>query len=248
MKFIVGLLLFSQYAFSEVLIAHCRDRPPELQITQDGCGGPVAEMIELAVLRIGHEVKWVNVPWARTINTAKSGMVDIIPRHSISAERRKFLHAVSYGCQVRHVSFIVKLGSDIKIEDSNSLSSYRVGVIRGSFYSNSISKRQYSGLHAVDDNEQLISMLLNNRIDIAITSSDHGVEIFKAQEGLAELDYKEKFHNSRYISMPKQSDKSRYYSDFGIEILEMRLSGEVAKIFSKHNLPPPEQNCQINKP
>ncbi len=221
--------------------AHCRERAPELIPRDEGCSGPVAEIVELAVQRMGHTIKWSNVPWARTITVAEFGDVDIIPRHSMNAKRDVFLNSVAYGYSIRKVYYMITPQKNIKINKFEDLIPYKIGALRGSFYSDLFANSLGLNKYFFNNTEQIVSMLESGRIDIAVTSSNHDVEKFRMIKGVREAEYIEYFYNGRYISIPKKSPMSKYYNNFKSIINDMVSSGEIGVIFNKYSLKAPEQ-------
>ncbi|CAH0536843.1 substrate-binding periplasmic protein [Vibrio marisflavi] len=234
-------LLFSNLANAETLVAHCRDRSPELIPTHNGCSGPVAEIIDIASNRIGLEVSWITVPWARTIKVAEYGGVDIIPRHSMNQIREAFLNGVAYGYQKRNVYYMISPQTDVEVNDLSDLEGLKVGALRGSFYSENFANAQHFKKLFFNNTEQIIRMLNKGRIDVAVMSSNHHEEKFRAESGLRQARYVDVFYNGRYISMPIESPMVKHWPMLKEQIDEMRTDGDIEKIFKKYHIPPPEQ-------
>ncbi|MCL9780682.1 transporter substrate-binding domain-containing protein [Vibrio sp. S4M6] len=201
----------------------------------------MAEIIDIASSRIGLDVSWITVPWARTIKVAEYGGVDIIPRHSMNHEREAFLNAVVYGYQTRNVYYMMSPQLDTEINELSDLDGLKVGAIRGSFYSENFANAQHINKLYFNNTDQIIKMLKSNRIDVAITSSNHHEEKFRAETDLRQANYVDVFYNGRYISIPIKSPMAKYWPQFKEQIEVMRADGEVDKIFNKYSLPPPSQ-------
>ena len=233
--------LLSNVANAEIFVAQCRVRDPELIPTQNGCSGPVAEIIDIASSRIGLDVSWITVPWARTIKVAEYGSVDIIPRHSMNNTREVFLNGVVYGYQKRNVYYIISPKLDVEINDFSDLEGLKVGALRGTFYSENFSNAQHINKLYFNNTEQIIKMLKKGRIDVAVMSSNHHEEKFRAESDLRQASYVDVFYNERYISIPIKSPMVKYWPKFQEQIEAMRTDGEIEKIFNKYHLPPPSQ-------
>ena len=78
--------------YADSFTGHVRDRPPAIMVKNEHFSGPILEIIELSLARQGHEITWLNVPWARTLEMAKNGgHIDILPHHSMTIERYDYL-------------------------------------------------------------------------------------------------------------------------------------------------------------
>ena len=237
-------LFFINAAYAETFIAHCRDRPPELVPTNPGCSGPIADIIEIAVGKLGHQVEWHLVPWIRTIKIAEHGEVDIIPRHSMNDKRRTFLYPATYGYETRNVYYMVHSDSQTKIERFDDLIGLTIGARRGSFYSKTFNESTDLTKRFYNSDEQLLLLLKAKRIDVAIVSSGQNEDTYRNEPEVRQAKYVDTFYNGRYISISKKSPMAKYQAEFIAIIDEMRASGEVGEIFKKYNLPPPVSQNQ----
>ncbi|CAH0537591.1 substrate-binding periplasmic protein [Vibrio marisflavi] len=236
-----ALFFVASFVKAETFVAHCRDRPPELVPTNPGCSGPIAEIIETAVGKLGHEVEWHLVPWIRTIKIAEYGDVDIIPRHSMNDKRSEFLYPATYGYETCNVYYMVNSDSQIKIERFEDLVGLIVGARRGSFYSKTFNESTELTKRFYNSDEQLLLLLKAQRIDVAIVSSGQNEETYRNEPIIHQVKYIDTFYNGRHISIPKKSPMAKYQAEFIQIIDEMRTSGEVNAIFQKYNVPPPVQ-------
>lgn len=228
-------------SLADTLNGHCRNREPDLLAQDNHCIGPVPEIIETALKRLGHEVLWSEVPWKRSIEMAKLGMVDILPRHSMNKEREGFLHAIAYGYKVRKIFYMISPKITIKVNTLNDLASYKVGMLRGSFYCENFSKASYLTKIPYGSNDQIIRLLDSGRLDAAITSSAHEMDKFRALKGIKQAAYSDTFFNSRNISIPTLSPMAKHLPSLRAEILKIIQSNEIDSIFSKYHILAPTQ-------
>jgi len=237
------LICISLPIFCDDFIGHVRNRPPALVIKNETFSGPVLDIIELSLVRQGHKITWLNVPWARTLKMAKErGNVDILPRHSMTAKRYDYLLPIIYGHRKRKLVYFSRKDSDIKISKFEDLQKYSIGQLRGSFYSQKQDKSDLFERIEVNNLEQLVAMLLRGRIDIVVISEAQGnVDHFSKNKLFQRLDYNEIFLNGRYFSIPKHSPLAKFYDDIRKEVSHMRKSNEITDIFSKYNLEAPIQ-------
>lgn len=219
---------------------HCRDRSPTIISTPGNCSGPGGDVINIAIERLGHRIEWTDVPWARTINAAENGGVDIIPLHSMTEDREAFLYPINMGYDERILQFFKRKEHDINVTNYDELQKLSIGALRGSFYSQAFNKNlDILNVHLLNNTEQLINMLKAGRIDIAVTSPIHDVSIFIDDPELTPVEYQQAHLNGRYFSVPMKSDKFQYVSELKSIVENMLTSGEISKIFESYNLEPP---------
>ena len=240
------LLLLCFKSFADTFLGHCRNREPDLLVQGQNCKGPVPEMIEIALKRLGHTVVWSEVPWKRSIETAKKGMVDILPRHSMNEERKEFLHAITYGYKVRKIFYMISPKKDIYINALEDLVPYTVGMLRGSFYSENFAKASHLTKESFGSNDQMIRLLESGRLDVAITSSAHELEKFIDLKGIKQAAYSDSFFNSRNISIPAKSAMVKHFAAFRHEVEKVIHTGEINDIFKRYNIPPPTQKTNLH--
>ncbi|MDX1756188.1 MAG: ABC transporter substrate-binding protein [Marinobacter sp.] len=235
----LALLMFPLSVSAEVFRGHCRDRPPMIQPAGIHCVGPAAELIERALAYAGHQVEWVTVPWARTLYMAQRGEVDVLPVHSMDRARETFLLPIHYGNRSREIYYFAKAGSPTRVERFDDLIAYRIGALRGSYYSDEFNTAQGLNVFYSVGPEQLIEMLLHDRLDVVITSTIHDPDLFFSNPRLRKLEYVEHFANKRYFSIPAASPMARYYDDIRQMVELMLKRGEIEDIYRHHGVPVP---------
>ncbi|MDX1451636.1 MAG: transporter substrate-binding domain-containing protein [Oleiphilaceae bacterium] len=222
--------------WSDAFIVHCRERVPELIPVEDGCIGPVPDLIQRAMDRLGVTFRWQHIPWKRSLELARIGQVDLLPRHSMTEERSRFLMAINYGTQVREIIYFLAPHQTNKVEQFSDLKALRVGALSGSFYSHEFNNALELNKTFVNRTEQLLDMLMAGRLDVAVTSASHELDLFEATPLLRRAKYVERFENARYISIPKNSRLANRYVDLVKVIGDMRRSGEIKAIYEQYGL------------
>ncbi|MDC0661495.1 substrate-binding periplasmic protein [Marinobacter sp. SS21] len=238
----VLLAILPLMASAELFIGHCRDRLPELNPLGMRCAGPGAEVIERALAYTGHQVEWVSVPWARTLYMAQRGAVDILPVHSMALARESYLLPIHYGSRSRSVYYFARAASTIRVASFDDLFQYRIGALRESFYSEQFNTAQGLDVFYATEPDQLINMLLHNRLDVVVTSSFHEPDLYFSNPRLTQLEYVEYFVNERYFSIPLASPMARHYQDIQQVVRLMRDRGEINEIYRLHGVPAPSRN------
>jgi polar amino acid transport system substrate-binding protein len=220
---------------------HCRDRSPELIPTRLACIGPVADIVELALKRIGHKVKWQHKTWDETIVMAETGKVDLLLRHSMSSERAQFLDEVAYGYEIRKVYYYLSPSFAGEVTTQAQLNPLRVGALEGSIYSAEFAENTQINKVEFSSTNELVEALEAGTVDAVVTSSAHDMDRINIVPLARRAAYIENFYNGRYVSIPKESKRSKYFPAFEQAILDMAKSGEVTSIFEQYGLDAPDQ-------
>ena len=233
---IVGL--FPSYIFAETFTAHCRDYPPELFFENGECKGAIPEMMTDIFTELGHQINWENVPWIRSMKEAESGRVDLLIRHSMTEARQVFLYPIAYGYNIRNLTFYKSPRLDVDITSYKELENYRVGAIRGVFYSPTFSTIESRELTQVGRTQQLLGMLERDRIDVAVTSASHSIELF--DEHFEKITLVDTFENPLYVSIPKKSKAAKLHADVAKLINEYGEMGKINQYFERYGLEGPK--------
>lgn len=226
-------------ATAEVFRGHCRERLPMIEPSGIHCVGPAAELIERALGYAGHQVEWMEVPWARTLYMAQRGSVDILPVHSMDQAREEFLLPIHYGDRSRQIYYFARAASNVRVDSFDDLIAYRIGALRGSFYSDEFNTAQGLKVFYSVGPEQLIEMLIHDRLDVVITSTIHDPDLYFSNPQLRKLGYVENFRNKRYFSIPVASPLARYHQAVQQAVQMMLERGEIEEIYRLYGVPAP---------
>lgn len=225
---------------ADTLTAYCRDYPPELFFDKGRCVGAVPDLATDIFVKLGHDIIWIQQPpLGRSVWQAKQGKIDLLIRHSLTSERKMFLHPVQYASPTRSVFFYKSPKFKSDVDSYEALKKVNVGAIRNIFYSPSFSTLDSKTLILVDKTEQLLAMLDLGRIDVAVTSASHHIELFDAR--FEKVSLEDSFINPMYLSIPKKSKAAKYHAEVSALMLKYRKSGKVDQYFEKYGLPAPEQ-------
>lgn len=219
--------------------ADCRERFPYLYWENNKCAGPGAVIVERAIAQLGseHKIVWRLVPWARTISSVQSGELDLLPMHSCSNERDKFLKSIIFGYEKRTVRYFRHVDDKRIYNNFSDVKKSLIGALRDSHYSDEFNNSlDVLNLYPVTDVDQLINMLLLRRIDLAITSDIHGLNLFEMQSKFRPINYFEENINSRCISIPKKSSKIVYAEKLSQIIGQMQHNGVSSAIYASFGL------------
>lgn len=239
---LITYLLAVPSVYSDIFKVHCRERPPEMDFELGQCVGVIPEFVNLVLGNIGHQAKWIKVPWVRSLKEAEYGRVDLLVRHSMTRERAKFLFAIPYGYEKREIFYVISPKKRFKIRSLEDLYGLKLGFLRGSYYSKEFSYNSDLDKESFSSHEQLIRMLNAGRIDAAPTSQSHNQLEYLSIPGVRRSNYTEKVYNMRYISIPKKSPMSKYHSELEREVNKVIITEEFTRLFEDRGVSPPIQN------
>ena len=246
-KFIVFLLFVPVVALSQQAQIDLRHRPPEMIITDNKFSGPIVVIIDQLLSSIDVVPLWIDVPWPRTLRRAKSGKVDIVPRHSITSDRENFLLPMLLGYEDGTVYYL--LGPHInkaeQYHELEQLNKLNFGLLRDSYYGPHVDSFTSKTTTFANDIDQLMGMLLAKRIDVMPVKNLVWAERSYAkiknkynnlQYHLAEVN--ESFYHGKYISIPKQSKLRDKYHQLNCLLYQWRKSGKIDEIYMQHQALP----------
>lgn len=229
------------------LVVDMRHRPPEIIISDDAFSGPIKHIISSIAERHNLTISWQEVPWPRTLDRAKKGNTDIIPRHSLTDERKNYLMPMLLGFEKRQVHYLLapqhaEPHTYTQFTDFNELT---FGLLRGSFYSdNIVSMQKDENVVYATNIEQLMSLLLKNRIDVLPIQNISWAEsaynnIKRKHKPMYKVaEYREEFLSGKFISMSKKSTFKNQFHDFNCDLYQMRANGKVNEVYSRFNIQP----------
>ncbi|TCS41626.1 substrate-binding periplasmic protein [Reinekea marinisedimentorum] len=233
------LVLLVKTAFAETFIAHCRHSPPEMIVVDGDCSGIVPEMLVDILAELNHDVKWLEIPFPRSLAEAKLANVDILIRHSMTDQRRGFLDGHVYGDFERVIEYFLAPNFESDITSPEDLKTVNIGALRYYYYSTQFHALDPDSITWVTETPQLIKMLRASRVDAVITSKRHAADLYRSE--FRKASYSEQFTNPLYISFAKASPKSVYQDEIAEVLLEYRKSGRVDQYFISYGMEPPVQ-------
>jgi len=243
----VSLFTLSFCSLSEQVKVDLRHRPPEMSVINENHSGPIIDIIEILLKEADLEPQWLNVPWARTLLRAKLGQVDIIPRHSMTPEREKYLLPMLIGYEQRTIHYL--LSPNIKNIDEyqspKQFGSLIFGLLRGSYYGPYV-KSIDSNISTVFTNDinQLMSLLLTGRIDIMPIQNLKWAEAAYQKvkdkhpgKHYQTTSFQESFVSGKYFSIPKTSPLAVYFHQLNCKLFKLRNAGTIDKLYQEYLIP-----------
>lgn len=205
--------------------------------------GPLLEVLNEAAQSVGFDVRWRVVPFPRSLESLKTGEVDIVPRLVPTEERKVFAEYLGpIGVQHSHIEFLVKAGKESSLKTYDDLLKLKIGVKRKTAYFERFNKdTAIQRMEALDD-ENLAQMFDAGRFDAMIVLDKRAVELVlkkKAITGYGWADYKEPIHLGIFFGMSKLSRHAGAAEQLSAALRQMATSGRVAEIYRKAHLAPP---------
>lgn len=172
--FSLFLLASNAYAdVSQLLISVSTGYPPFYFFTEDKQPtGICIDIIDQVAQRMGIEVEYVSYPWKRMLEYGKSGAVDAVLPLFKTPERERFLLFPTEALAIEENRFFTATSSSLgytgRLAD---IAGHGIGVIDGYSYGPEFDSLKLEEKTVVMSQEQLIRLVLHQRIDYGIGNS-----------------------------------------------------------------------------
>lgn len=204
-------------------------------------GGVVAELVQAAFLRGGHESSLNWYPWVRALRMVEYGAADVVMGAYYSKERAEIFNYSEPFFSI-DVGFIAlkSLGIE-KYESLRSLESYSIGVIRGWVYTQEFDTADYLTKHILANQNISVRMLFAKRVEIVAAS----IPVFKHEARLVTTSKDQKTVVLRplldskplHLMFSKAIPNSlELVKNFNFGMASIRADGTFQKILDKHNI------------
>lgn len=231
----------------QVLRADYRERPPEMQAIDALPVGPLIEVLNMAAQRVGARIEWRYAPFVRSLEDLKSGRIDLAPRVLFTTERMDYVHFLpSIGTQRKSIRFIVKTGQQASLRSYADLQGKVIGVKRGTAYFDQFDGDSALTKSLATDDYLLAGMFRAGRLDVMVVLDAEAIEAQFNKIGFSDYSYAEyQYEQSvgNYYGASKRhylGDKKTLYEQLGQTLRGMRESGEIARIYHRYGVVPPE--------
>lgn len=229
-------------AFSKVLRAHFRHRPPEMVLDEqtNTMTSPLKDILEEAAAKVGYRVQWSARPFARSVHELRTGTVDIVPRTIRNQEREAFVRFLgSIGTQTRDILFLVKAGEEAKIKSYEDLYQLTVGVKRRTVYFERFDADPTLRKIESTDDENMARMFIMGRFDTMVVLDRAAIENAFKQLGydrFSYADYRQSNRIEHYFGMSRSSPHFAIFDELNQALLDMVASGRVKQIYQTYGL------------
>lgn len=235
-------------AADDVLRVDFRERTPEMRVVDGLPSGPLVSVLETAAQRVGVELHWRQAPFLRSLDDLRTGRIDLVPRVLLTQQRREYIHFLpSIGNQQLNVRFVVRPGEEARLSRYEDLYDLSLGVKRGTAYFEPFDSDDLLGRAYASDDAQLAAMFRAGRLDtIAVLDRIPMEAQFRAMEfrdySYARYVHQQILGNHFGASLKRyQNDRRDLYDRLGAELQRMREEGEVALIYHRYGVLPPDE-------
>ena len=236
--FILLLILFYPFALhaeqKSLHIAISTGYPPFYFFNEkEEPTGICIDIIHQVAKAMNLDVQFSSFPWKRMIHNGKEGSVDAIMPLFKTAERETFLHYPANHLILEDNSFYTLQSSPLRYSGKldDVLDRY-IGVIQGYSYGEEFDNKRFKNKTAVGSDDQLIQLVLNNRVEMAIGNS-MVVNYLAAQQNTAG---KIKFllppvtENPLYIGFSKKLISAEFVEQFSQALEAFKATDDYTKI------------------
>nr|WP_322938944.1 transporter substrate-binding domain-containing protein [Pseudomonas sp. s4] len=235
-------------AADDVLRVDFRERTPEMRVVDGLPSGPLVSVLETAAQRVGVELHWRQAPFLRSLDDLRTGRIDLVPRVLMTEARRAYIHYLpSIGNQQLNVRFVVRPGEEARLSRYEDLYDLSLGVKRGTAYFEPFDSDDLLGRAYASDDAQLAAMFRAGRLDtIAVIDVLPMEAQFQAMNfraySYAHYAHMQVLGNHFGASLKRyRSDRRALYDRLGAELERMREEGEVALIYHRYGVLPPDE-------
>ena len=212
--------------------------PPYADYADGEYYGVNVDIVKLIAQKLNKTVKYTKCPFIRCMSLMQTGDVDIIvgiKRTTERAEYVEYLHS-PYNIQYFPLNFFLSSHSKITIKQYKDLEGLRIGTIRGALYFDKFDQDTSLAKTTVTTYEQLIQLLLRNRIDTFIEREESirpwvNNDIFKSK--FKKADYKYSTAVGSYIAISQKSLLMKQISMINNIHEHLLESGEIDNVFSR---------------
>ncbi|MBQ1784867.1 MAG: transporter substrate-binding domain-containing protein [Gammaproteobacteria bacterium] len=154
---------------THIHIGKQQEYPPYIFEENGKTVGICAEFAEAAFARLGISVSYTQYPFARMLESGRSGRVDAVMLVFKTSERETFLYYPKYALHYEENAFFTRRPARISYSGAlESLQGYRIGVVRGFSYGELFDSATFIDKDESLDDEALLRKLLHGRYQLAV--------------------------------------------------------------------------------
>jgi len=247
-------------AVAGTLVVGATEFPP-FEYTEDGrVVGAHTELLQAVILRMGHDMHAVLMPWARVELEAAGGRVDIVNSMSATVERRSRYYFSSPISSTRAV-FFKRKDAAISYARLADLAGRRIGVCAGYAYPDEFTQLEAAGtltatpLHGPDCDLRNLLKVAGGRLDLFISDAAVGnYYIRKHLAGMPQLQAIETLDRviggfrPVYVGFPRHQDperdrRSRLLCGQFDAALRGTPAAEIAAILARYGVEPGREDA-----
>lgn len=152
------------------------DQYPPFSYSEDGkAKGESIEVVREACRRLGHEPEFVEISWARLLESAKDGTVDAVMVVFKTPERQRYLFFHDRSGRRDSIFLFANKAYGKTFRSMDDITSESVGAVRGYYYGDGVLEGLGDKVRYVKDNRTLYRMLAEGRFKLVL-GNDIGAE------------------------------------------------------------------------
>lgn len=245
MKYLLLFTLFLFSCYSSMAIADKKElkiaifiEPPFTHLVDNKLVGEHIEIAKLLAISIGLKPVFIRCPFARCLAMAQHGQADMIIGIRKSPEREKDLIFLNPPYMIQHypLRFFVLSSKKVIINHFDDLNKLSIGTLRGGSYFELFDNSKSFTKVEVTSREQLVQMLLRDRIDTFIEREESILPLLplaKYQQKFTLANYQYDKAVNSYIAISKKSDINVYKQRLSEQLQNFVSDGTVKAIRMK---------------
>ena len=200
--------------------------------------GMSLDVISTVLTRAGYEVETSVLPWARIMNMASSGQIEVVGSLFFDPEMTKH---VTYAepFYATDVKLVQRIGEDHRFTSVEDLAPYSIAVGAGFLYQDEFDAADFLNKVEVTTTLQAMRMLAEGRVDLTLDSVDVvnyslGHDQFNLED---KLEFAPGVLASRRIHMAVGNtveNRAQIIADFNRVLTEMKADGSLDELLSVH--------------
>lgn len=204
--------------------------PPYAMRNQENASGILVDLARETFKRMGHDVEFQFVPWARAIQYVQNGRVDAIAPFFRNPEREEYVHFPQKGLVDMEITFFQKKGGDLNISIIEDAIGYRVVKVNKASLGQKFSRLVDEGLlklEVVQNTELGINVLLAGRAELLASVKNIGLYAAKhsGKNGLIETTGPVLDKMEAHIAFAKKTVKEEFVERFYHEYVQLKKTG-----------------------
>lgn len=202
--------------------------------------GILFDLSELAFKSVGYSIEKKILPSTRTQEYLFKGEVDALNQFWYSDERAKTM-LFSKPYLFNSVHFFKRKGSAINYNNLRDIKGYKIGIVREYYYGEEFikAKKEYLTTYETGTTEQLLRMLDNNRLKLALSDKIVAQETMK-KFGLTGIEMLEKplFKAGLHLVVDKKNPHGQEIVEaFNKGLENIKKNGEYERVLRSYGVP-----------
>lgn len=228
---------------TKLLKADFRQRPPEMIIEKGSLVGPLKDILDEAALKVGYQVKWRQIPFARSLQMLRNGQTDIVPRTIRTTEREGFINYLGpIGHQTKNILFVVKKGKESSLNKYQDLKDLKIAVKRKTAYFPKFNQDLTLHKEELLDDDNMVRMFEKGRFDVMAVLDQDALKAAMTKHNITDFSYANYQYKqviAHYYGMSQTSNNAFLFGDLNQALNEMLNEGRINEIYLKYGLDAP---------